>query len=118
MEKVEAAWNWLSSHIPEILGVAGVGGGSGLLGKKLIDKEQSKKITELEGKVEVHDKLIMELQAEIKSNTLLDEAFRTQISDQNKQINSKIDELGRSIAEGQKNMMNELLTIYKNKLGG
>lgn len=76
---------WLTKHYPELLAAIGLGGGSGFLSKKLTDKNQDSKIKYLEDdlrsankKLSNMAKEIVQVQNDVKTNTLFDKQFREQ----------------------------------------
>lgn len=78
--------DYITANWQELLTFVGVGGGSGLLGKIVVDKQQNKKIKSLEKRVGT-------VESDLKLNTVLDEQFRetikgdlTDIKGQNKMI--------------------------------
>lgn len=77
---------YIAANWQELLTFIGVGGGSGLLGKIVVDKQQNKKIKSLEKRVGT-------VETDLKLNTAIDEQFRdtikgdlTDIKGQNKMI--------------------------------
>lgn len=71
--------NYIIKHWPELAAAIGIGGGSGFAAKKLTDKNQDKKISYLETKVDSMDKQLTQLKNDINTNTLFDKQFREQM---------------------------------------
>jgi len=67
-------YNWLVKHWPELLAALSLGGGGGIASKKLTDKKQDKKISDLEVKIN-------SLEKDIETNTLFDKQFREQMGE-------------------------------------
>ncbi len=97
--------NWFIKHWAELAAALGLGGGSGLLAKKMTDKKQDKKISDLEKKVNSLNEDMLQLKNDIKTNTMFDKQFREQVE---KEYNG-IKEGMREIKEGLQLLTNHLL---------
>ena len=71
--------NWVTKHWAELAAALGLGGGSGFLAKKITDKEQDRKISYLEDKLESMEKHLIQLENDVKTNTMFDKQFREQM---------------------------------------
>ena len=63
---------YIINHWSDLITFIGVGGGSGLLGKIIVDKKQDKKIKSL-------DKRVGTVETDLKLNTTVDNQFRENI---------------------------------------
>lgn len=71
--------NWVSKHWAELTTALGVGGGGGFVAKKITDRKQDKKISYLEDKLNSMDKQLIQLENDVKTNTMFDKQFRDQM---------------------------------------
>ncbi len=76
---------WVSDHWMELLAWMGIGGGSGLAAKKMIDKRQDKRIVllfenvrKLKDRDFTFEKELILLKNEIKNNSMMDKEFKSQ----------------------------------------
>lgn len=102
--------NWLQDHWPEVLAYLGIGGGSGILGKKLTDKKQDTKIKQHEEKINHHEedikvlkkvyssqsKAILKVENDLKHNTDWDRQLREDLKSQREDIKEKFNKLEES----------------------
>lgn len=100
---------WLVEHWPELAAALGVGGGGGLIGKKLTDSTQDKKIKEMETILNLHDKKISKMALDIDINSRFDEQFREQVDKDRTQILETLKEIKAS----QSQMIDHLLSKSK-----
>lgn len=91
--------DWLIKHWAELAAALGIGGGSGLAAKKLTDKKQDKKISELESKVNDMEKAITQLKNDIKTNTMFDKQFRDQMEREYNGIKEDMKEVKRGLEQ-------------------
>jgi hypothetical protein len=65
--------DWFNENWGNLLAAIGAGGGSSIIGTKMIDKEQNKRLTKLEDKVNVID-------SSLKVNEASDKQFRMELN--------------------------------------
>lgn len=85
--------NWVIKHWPELAAAIGIGGGSGFAAKKLTDKKQDGKISELETKVNALDKTLTKVQSDIETNTKFDKQFRDQVEASMTEVKTRLDQI-------------------------
>lgn len=84
---------WLSEHWIELSSALGIGGTSGFLSKKILDKKQSEDIESLFIKVGNNEKAISDVKKDIGINTLLDNQFREQVKEERQEIRETLKEI-------------------------
>jgi hypothetical protein len=84
---------WLETHWTELLSYLGLGGGSGFLAKKLVDKAQDQKIKSLEHRIGMSEADIVKLKSDIEINTLFDKDFRVQVADRQSELKEDMKEV-------------------------
>jgi hypothetical protein len=84
---------WIKLHWAEIAAAFGIGGSSGLLGKKAMDSKQDKEIKQLCKKVDVIEKEVSENKAKLELNTTLDKQLREDLNRDFTRIDQKLDRL-------------------------
>ncbi len=67
---------WFISHWQEILAYIGIGGGSGIIGKKLTDKQQDKKLKDHEDRIMKLETECITIKNDIQNNTVFDKQLR------------------------------------------
>lgn len=90
-------YNWIIKHWPELVAALGLGGGGGIASKKLTDKQQDKKISELEKQIHGMKKDAVNLKHDVTTNTLLDQQFREQMAREYNSIQGDISEVKTSV---------------------
>lgn len=99
---------WFESHFTELLAIIGAGGGGGILGKKLKDKEQDKKLNELANQVIENKGDIVIIKMELETNTKFDHQLRDDIREGRAETNLVLKEIKDSIKS-----INEYLLNHK-----
>lgn len=89
--------DWVIKHWAELSAALGIGGASGFTAKKLTDKKQDAKITELEKKVGQIDKSLDQLKNDIAVNTMFDKQFREQVEREYNGIKESMTEIKSSV---------------------
>lgn len=79
LRRMESILNWLAHHWTEIAAAIGGGSGSGVIVKKMVDKQQDISIKKLEGKVNTLNVDMARLRSDIDMNTAFDKQFREQV---------------------------------------
>lgn len=98
---------WINDHIPflgKVLTALGVGGGSGWLTKKWIDKRQNEKIQVLEDRMDSAENRIGEVEKDLEINTKFDKQFREDINKRFDRIEIKQDQI-----------LNKFIDVVKSK---
>ena len=72
-------FEWVSQHWEEVLAAIGLGGGSGLAAKKIVDSKQDSRISDLEKKIKILELEASNLKNAITMNTSFDKELRKQI---------------------------------------
>lgn len=97
--------NWITTHWDSIVAALGIGGASGIAGKKLIDREQNQKIKYLESKVDNIEKEVQMIEKNLAHNSLVDEQFRSEFKDHKESIKGDLHEIRSNL----KMVLNHLL---------
>ena len=95
--KMEEAIVWISDHWGTLLTAIGAGGGGGLIGKKLIDKNQDKQIKELDAKVGDVKKRISNVETDLKLNNQADVQFRVEFKEHKTEMGNRMDKIDKGI---------------------
>lgn len=110
--------DWLSENYPSVLATLGIGGGSGLLGKKLVDREQNKKISELQkamesnkSRIEATEKALINIQNEIHTNTEFDKQLREEFKEHRSELNRRL----TALETGQGKILDYIITLSSKK---
>ncbi len=85
--------DWLLIHWPELVAALGIGSGSAIGTKKLIDKNQNVRLDSLESKTIEMEKAITKLETDIETNTKFDKQFREQINQSMSEVKNQLDRI-------------------------
>ena len=103
---------WLVNHWPELAAALGIGGGGGLISKKLIDSKQDDKIESIktmlnshQSKINMLERKLIKIGIDVETNSKFDFQFREQVDKDRSQI---LDTL-KEIKEAQSKMIDYLL---------
>lgn len=111
---MEDLLNWVSIHWAELLAAVGVGGGGGVIGKKLTYARQNSRITDVENKITDMEKqingvsaeltaqnfVLVEIKSELDANTKFDKQLRDDLKEHRTALNQRltnIEELIRNL---------------------
>lgn len=100
---------WLQAHWLELTAALGIGSGSGLLSKKLIDKSQDKKIEKLEARVDKNTSDIQMISNRLQTNTEFDKQLRVDFREHRDSLDKRFDRLEKKHDE----MMKFLFSLKK-----
>lgn len=100
-------FKWILDNWEQILAILGVTGGSGLITKLIIDKNQNKKIQDIEGKIISMEKEIAQLKNDIETNTMFDNQFRQQVEKEYNSIKEAIKEIKDSLSQLMAHLLNK-----------
>ena len=95
---------WIEAHWIELLSALGIGGGSGILGKKLTDRKQNKDIEYLKSEVK-------DIRSELSINSDRDLALKEHIAEMKLDFKESLTE----IKQGQKELQSLIIDLIKNK---
>lgn len=91
--------DWIIQNWQEALAVVGVGSGSGIIGKKLTDQAQNKKISKLEERVG-------KVESDLLLNTTMDNEFKIS-------LNARLDRIEHNVESKMEIIINHLLNLKK-----
>lgn len=110
--------DWVQQHWPELTAALGLGSSSGILSKKIVDREQNKvlrkhteRIDKLEEKNGVMDNEITTIKADLKNNTLFDKQLRQDLKEHRETLDRRLNKL----EEGQTQLLNHIITLTSKK---
>jgi len=105
---------WLMQNWEALIAAAGIGGGGGILGKKLTDKHQDRKIEANRKSLEMAHQRIdglqkqhLIMQSQIELNTALDKEFRVTFSEHRKQMQRDIESIKDSLTMLTQHLLNK-----------
>lgn len=109
-------FEWMEKNWIDVVSYLGIGGGSSILGMKLIDKEQNKKlkihakkIQDLDHRTQSNSNELVLVKSEIDKNSKFDEQLREDIKTNMTQLNGRF----TRIEEGQDRLLNKVIELIK-----
>ncbi len=82
--------DWFMHHWQDVLTYIGIGGGSGIIGKKMIDREQSKKLKDHEQRITLLESKTKEIEKDIETNTIFDKQLRSEFKDHRELMDKRL----------------------------
>lgn len=82
--------DWFFHHWQDVLTYIGIGGGSGILGKKMIDREQSRKLKDHEERINLLESKTKSIEKDIETNTIFDKQLRSEFKDHRELMDKRL----------------------------